>query len=411
MPRLSFLAATAAVLLTLHAAGAGAAQSVEITYTLVLEADSRSARASITLGKNAALIDWMDLELGPRYSEPDADGSLEPNGARLRWTPPPEGGSFRYRVRIDELQGGSESYRGYFADDWAVFRAEGVIPRKYTSFADGTRARSRLVIEAPAGWSVETPYARRKGGGYGIHHPETKIDTPNGWIIAGRLGTRRDEIAGVDVVVSAPLGYHARRMDLLAFLNFTLPVMRDAFGDLPRRILLASAPDPMWRGGLSAPQSLFLHLDRPFISENGTSTVLHELTHVVTRITGAGAGDDWIAEGLAEFYAIELLYRAGGMTDARLEGIKRGLRAWSKDVRSLRVPASTGAVTARAVLLLMDVDAEIRAGSDQRRSLDDVTRLLMAGRRISTTAFVQIAESTAQGTVKALNTELLLPAP
>ena len=37
---------------------------------------------------------------------------------------------------------------------------------------------------------------------------------------------------------------------------------------------------------------------------------MHELTHAVTRIRGA-RNEDWIAEGLAEFYSIELPRRAG----------------------------------------------------------------------------------------------------
>ena len=43
------------------------------------------------------------------------------------------------------------------------------------------------------------------------------------------------------------------------------------------RLLIVSAGDPMWRGGLSGPSSMFLHSDRPLISENRTSTLLHEL--------------------------------------------------------------------------------------------------------------------------------------
>ena len=50
---------------------------------------------------------------------------------------------------------------------------------------------------------------------------------------------------------------------------------------------VVGAADPMWRGGLSASNSLFLHADRPLISENGTSTLVHELTHVITRVRGA----------------------------------------------------------------------------------------------------------------------------
>ena len=59
----------------------------------------------------------------------------------------------------------------------------------------------------------------------------------------------------------------------------------------------------MWRGGLSAPQSLFVHSDRPLISENATSTLLHEVMHLALGIRAAEQFD-WIVEGLASYFAL-----------------------------------------------------------------------------------------------------------
>lgn len=142
----------------------------------------------------------------------------------------------------------------------------------------------------------------------------------------------------------------------------------------------------MWRGGLSASNSLFLHADRPLVSENGTSPLLHELTHMVTRISGvatATTNDDWIAEGLAEFYSFELLYRANGMTKARRNTIIKNLAKWGADVKHLRQSKSTGPITARAVVLLDELDKEIRARSNKKHTIDDVTRDLMKTRKVS----------------------------
>ena len=50
---------------------------------------------------------------------------------------------------------------------------------------------------------------------------------------------------------------------------------------------------------MSGPGSLYVHADRPMISENGTSTMLHELVHVAMGVSGS-AHDDWLVEGLAE---------------------------------------------------------------------------------------------------------------
>ena len=59
-----------------------------------------------------------------------------------------------------------------------------------------------------------------------------------------------------------PQGHGVRRQDILAMLRWTLPKLRRILGQLPERLTVVSAGDPMWRGGLSAPRSLFLHAER-----------------------------------------------------------------------------------------------------------------------------------------------------
>jgi predicted metalloprotease with PDZ domain len=166
----------------------------------------------------------------------------------------------------------------------------------------------------------------------------------------------------------------------------------------------------MWRGGLSASNSLFLHSDRPLVSENGTSPLLHELTHMVTRISGASTAntnDDWIAEGLAEFYSFELLYRADGMTKSRRSKIIKNLAKWGAEVKHLRKSKSTGPVTARAVVLLDELDKEIRKRSNNKYSIDDVTRDLMKTRKVSLDDLHNSVEKLIGPKIDALNSSLL----
>lgn len=166
----------------------------------------------------------------------------------------------------------------------------------------------------------------------------------------------------------------------------------------------------MWRGGLSASNSLFLHSDRPLVSENGTSPLLHELTHMVTRISGKitdTTNDDWIAEGLAEFYSFELLYRADGMTKSRRAKIIRNLSKWGGDVKHLRKSKSTGPVTARAVVLLNDLDQEIRKRSKNKYSIDDVVRELMVKRKVSLDDLTRASEKFAGTKLETLSSVLL----
>jgi hypothetical protein len=232
----------------------------------------------------------------------------------------------------------------------------------------------------PEGWSFVTAYPQIKGGVYEIEHTHRSFDRPTGWMAAGHLGVRRERIAGVRVIVAGPLNQGVRRMDILALLNWNLPEVRQLIPDLPPRLLVVSAGDPMWRGGLSGPSSLFINADRPLLSENGTSTLVHELIHVATRLEAENGGD-WIVEGLAEYYSLKLMWRSGTITDHRYKQSFQKLAKWATQAERLDVEMSGGAVTARAVGIMRQLDHEIHKKTKGAMSLDDVVRRLMATRQ------------------------------
>jgi hypothetical protein len=183
------------------------------------------------------------------------------------------------------------------------------------------------------------------------------------------------------MAVAAPRGEAKRRNDILAFANMLAPELSAAFGELPPKLLVVGAGDPMWRGGLSGPSSMYLHADRPLVSENGSSTLVHELVHVITRI--AGRGDDrWIGEGIAEFYSIELMRRGGLITARRAELAFEWKERRGHRVKTLSAPRSSGPRTDRAVTLFAELDREIRALSDGEFDLDDLVQRLMRIRRV-----------------------------
>ncbi len=130
------------------------------------------------------------------------------------------------------------------------------------------------------------------------------------------------------------------------------------------------------------------------------------MTHVITRIRG-GKNADWIAEGLAEYYSVELVYRSGGMTDARYRDVQKRLKDWSKDVTDLQVKRSSGPITAKAVLLLQQLDKEIRVRTNNRKSLDNITRKLMQERKVSLEILREKAEKLVGGKLKTLDSPLL----
>ena len=162
-----------------------------------------------------------------------------------------------------------------------------------------------------------------------------------------------------------------RRTDMLALLHWTLPELVRLFPEFPKRLTVIGAGDPMWRGGLSGRRSLFIHADRPLISENATSTLLHEIMHIAI---GSGAADnmDWIVEGLAEYYSLAILHRSGTISDRRYAEALQKQRDWGLTAPKLCESRSSGAITARAVTIFAELDRELRTSSNNRNSLDDV---------------------------------------
>lgn len=402
-------AALAAALATLFglvaAAPSGAApasaREYRVVYTAWIKAGNPVATVRIRIASHPEWIRWMRLRVDPsRHRDFKASGRLEPGDGEVTWTPPREDAWLQYRVQL-ESQRDVGRYDGRVTESWALFRADDLVPPVHLDMEDGTRAKAKLALELPEGWSVATPFARYVSGRFKIDNPDRLFDRPTGWIVAGRIGVRREQIAGTRVAVAGPIGQGVRRLDTLAFFRFTLPTLQQILLDLPERILVVSAGDPMWRGALSGPGSLFVHAERPLISENATSTFIHELVHVAMRARGAEDAD-WIVEGLAEYYSLEVLRRSGAISERRYLKAHARLAEWAKEAGTLAVPRSSGAVTAKAVGVLRTLDEEIRSRTGRVASLDDVVRSLPRGEPLSLASFRAAAERVAGGPVNAL---------
>jgi hypothetical protein len=342
-----------------------------------------------------------------RYSDVSGDGTIERDDKYVVWVPPREGGTLRYRYRIDHERRG-DGYDARITPEWAILRGDDLVPSAAVRTTKGADSRARLRFELPEGWTnADSPFVLAKNGKeFVVVDPQRRFDRPKGWIIAGKVGTRREWIEGTETSVAGPKGSDVRRNDVLAFANLILPEMKRAFGKLPSKLLIVSAGDPMWRGGLTGPRSLLLHADRPLIIENRTSRLVHELSNVVTRLRGTH-DDDWIVEGLAEYYSIELPRRAGLLSASRHEKALDWMRDFGKPIHRLGTDHSSGRVTARAVVLLDALDGEIRIRTEGDASLDDVTRALMKRREVSRDALRRIVEDLTANPSEVLNTPLL----
>jgi hypothetical protein len=382
--RLGLPAAVLAAMAWLVLAGSAlGAAPVEVDYLVEFRPQDGTAAVTITLEPGEGRVMELDFAMDPdRYSGIRGDGSLEVGGGRTLWQPPREGGSLQFVYRIDK-QRRRGGFDARITEDWVIVRGDHLVPAARARFSPGARTRARLRFELPEGWSaVETPYVQDPDAEViEINNPERRFVRPVGWMIAGDLGIRREWLEGMEMVVAAPKGEAKRRNDILAFGNMLAAELRAAFGELPPKLLVVGAGDPMWRGGLSGPNSIYLHADRPLVRESGSSTLVHELVHVITRI--AGRGDDrWIGEGIAEFYSVELMRRAGVITERRAELAFEWKARRSRGVDTLLAPRSSGPRTDRAVTLFAELDREIQDLSGGELDLDDLVQRLMRIRRV-----------------------------
>jgi hypothetical protein len=366
----------------------GHAESYRIDWYIALEAGEDYAKVTLMI-EDGRPVRRVRFRYDPeRFADFDAEGELEVTRDSVLWEPARENASLSYQAKITRARDNmnqAESYDALMTDDWALFRGDRVIPSMNVTTRAGAVSEAVLHFDLPEGWDVNTgwPLHQEEGAvhAYRVDDPDRRFDRPTGWIMAGKLGSRRDRVGDTYFSVVAPMNSQADRMGWLTLVSLVYPEIEKAFEKLPGKILMVSADDPLWRGGLSGPNSFYFHSSRRAISENGTSPLLHELTHVITRIRGAD-NDDWIAEGLAEYYSVELLYRAGGFSADRKEAILRRLAEWGQEAPGLRQPQSTGPVTARAVVLFHELDEEIAELTHGRANLDAVTRLLMEKRRV-----------------------------
>jgi len=342
---------------------------------------------------------------GTRLESVTGDGQVLVEGRKLRWQPPGTGGTLRYRVPLSHRRQGRNSAGNdaYVGPRFALFRGEDAFPVQAWRRTRGSTLAGALAVRVPKGWSLVTPYLPDARGRQPILNPGLRLPRPIGWIIAGDLGTRRDTIAGIEITVSAPRGLRMERIAMLALLRWTLPELVPALGGSgprppgSRYISIVAAAEPMWLGALSAPNSLFVHADRPLISENGTSTVVHELVHVLLADLDTPRDQDWIDEGLAEYLALRALRDSGTIAEERYTATIAGFRRWGAEAKSLRTATSSGAVTARAVAVFHDLDAELRQASRGRQTLAGLVRDFVAGGRQASLASFRAAAGKVTG--------------
>ena len=386
------------------------AASYAVHYQIVPEPGDGSVAIEMSVKQSNRLLRELSFDLTDQLTyDIESDAGLTLTDDKARWQPESQGGTLRWRRKVSHRRGNS-GYDAWLDESWGIFRAEDIIPRARTRTLKGSRSKTSMAFSLPANWSAVSEYSTLHSR-IDVDIPDRRFDQPSGWIAMGSLGIRRETIAGTRIAVVAPEGQSVRRMDMLALLNWILPELNAVLPDSIPSLTIVSAGDPMWRGGLSAPASIFIHADRPLISENATSTLAHEVFHVAL---GARAehGYDWIVEGLAEYYSLELLLRGGAITARRYQRAIEKQVAWAADAEELCGTRSSGATTALAVVSFRRLDSEIRKKSAGKSSLDNVvTEIANSHSRISLPALQQIVADILQEPADALTSGSLTGCP
>jgi hypothetical protein len=372
-------------------------------YTLSPDPATSTVLVEMRLRQPRDLVREISFPVSDLVSDVNGDGDLRVKNNRAQWQPPAAGGTLEWRVLVRHERG-NKVFDALLNSEWGIFRAEDVVPRARTRTLKGSESRTTLAFDLPAGWSVITEYPAVEQP-IVINRAERRFDEPTGWIAMGKLGIRRETIAGTRVAIAAPQAHDVRRMDMLALLNWTLPELHEVLPDALPRLTIISAGKPMWRGGLSAPASLFLHADRPLISENATSSLLHEVMHTALGLRPRD-GNDWIVEGLAEYYSIELLRRGNAISTSRAKKAFARQAEWGAQSTALCGRESTAATTALAVTIFRKLDRELLEKSDGKADLDSILPNLVNS-DIDLNSLIHVVEETIGVTPDTLHSDNL----
>jgi hypothetical protein len=395
--------------LNMPAAMAGAGKTYGLDYEATFQPEQGTVQMSVRIRQSRDLVRRVRFSFDPgRYRDFEADGELEVGNDTVSWSPPASGGELSFVVVVNH-QRKSGSYDSLMMDDWAVFRGDDLFPPAAVTALKGAESRARLRLVGPEDWSLVSAYPRAEGDAEWslVDWPDRRFDRPVGWMAAGRLGVRWTRIGDHRVGVAGPMEQGVRHLDMLAFLRWNLPELLKVFPSFPMRVMLVSAGDPMWRGGLSGPASLYIHADRPLISGNSTSTLLHELVHVAQGYRAASDAD-WIVEGIAEYYTLEIMFRSGTISEKRhARGVDR-LDEWASESEALQAEKSSGSRTAKGVTVMRELDAELRLRTKGKYSLDDVARQLAEdGKPVSVERLRKITTQLAGAPLESISPERL----
>ena len=343
----------------------------------------------------AGIEEVKDLRLrfpADRIKGVHGSGKFHPFDGGLLWEPGGPYAHLTYRVKINHARGQHGRFDSYATRDWVLSRAHDLFPRINIECYPGApraKSRARLIFRLPRGWRSAAALPAVGPDTYRLDEPGKILDRPRGWFALGKCTIDRQEIAEIMVQLARMPGSTVEPSELFRLLTTTLPALKKLLLARPETLLLVNAPDPMWHGGLSGERSFYMHAGRPLRTPDKTSPWLHEMFHVLQPYKPAPDAD-WIEEGLAEFYSLEL-QRRGGLVDddayTRALGYFERFGLWNVDLTQQQDNAATNN---SAPLVMYALDQRIQHATAGKRRLDDVvTQLAKEGGQVDTGRFLR----------------------
>jgi len=261
---------------------------------------------------------------------------------------------------------------------------------------DADRRAIRIEVELPADASLSVPWKEAVGeGGRRVYFPER---TPASWssrIAVGQFDVRRIAVGGSEIrlAVLGGVGRKARR-DIESWISETALSLTSVYGRFPQpqaQVLVVGAGKQSeavpWahavRGGGAAVE-FYIDAGRPLDEFRSDWTATHEFSHLL--LPHVSRQDRWFSEGLASYYQNVLRARDGRLTELEAwqkldAGFERGKRA-TRDGSLARATRSGWGATMRVywsgAAMMLKADAQLRALSDGRQSLDSALESLQA---------------------------------
>jgi hypothetical protein len=110
-----------------------------------------------------------------RHKKFTSTDPLQIEPSHVTWQPKGHNSRLRYQFVVDHERS-PQHYDSRMTGDWAILRAEKLVPRASVTARKSLHARATLEFELPPGWTVATPYGSVGELRYPIDDPTRRFD-------------------------------------------------------------------------------------------------------------------------------------------------------------------------------------------------------------------------------------------